>query len=96
MSHTPPSHLSDKYRLYAISFEQDYVNRANQNMILVHVARPVSLQTLCGSYIFQHAELTIEKTGEKIQTSRVCGIQKIDNGNKPKYELTQDGILREI
>lgn len=96
MTHIPPAHLSDKYNVYAIWLEKDYVNRPNQNMILIHIARPVSFQTLCGSYIFQHIELTIEKTGEKIQTSRICGLQKIDNGNTPKYVLTMTGDLREI
>lgn len=63
---------------------------------MVHVERPVSFATFCESYIFQHEELTIEKTGEKIKTNRIYGIQKIDNGNKPHYILAMNGNLGQV
>ena len=62
----------------------------------VHIGRPVSFKTVCEKFIFQHIELTVVSSGEKIQTAEVIGIQKVPNGNKPKYELTLDGNLIEI
>lgn len=91
-----PIHLAEKYRLYAIFFEDNFNVRPNGNMMIVHIGRPVSLGTLCESYIFQHIELTVEKTGEKIKTNEISGIQKIQNDNKPKYELAMGGVLKEI
>lgn len=96
MSHEPPNHLKDPYRLYALWFETDYGSRPISDMIIVHVGRPVSLATLCESFIFQHMELTVEKTGQKMKTNAITGIQKIDNKNIPKYELTMGGMLKEI
>lgn len=96
MSHDPPEHLKDKYRLYAIWLNTDYGSRPISDMIIVHVSRPVSFATFCDSYTLNHIELTVQKTGQKILVSNVCGIQKIDNNNKPHYELTMDGTLKEI
>ena len=96
MNHEPPAHLADKYRVYALFMANDFNVRPTGNMILIHVGRPVSLATLCETYIFQHLELTIEKTGEKIKTNEISGIQKINNDNKPQYELTMDGVLKNI
>lgn len=92
----PPSHLAEKYRLYAIWLEADYGSRPISDMIIVHVGRPVSFGTLCEQFILQHLELTVETTGQKIRVGSITGIQKIDNKNIPKYELTIDGILKEI
>lgn len=91
-----PAHLSEKYRLYAIWFDADYGSRPAQDLVIVHVRHPVSFRTFCDAYIFQHLELTVEKTGVKIQTSKISGVQKILNDNKPKYELTAAGQLIEI
>lgn len=96
MLNEPPAHLAEKYRLYALWLEADYGSRAISDMIIVHVGRPVSFATLCESFIFQHVELTVEKTNQKIMVNTITGIQKIDNKNIPKYELTMDGLLREI
>jgi hypothetical protein len=96
MLNEPPSHLAEKYRLYAIWIETDYGSRPITDMLIVHIGRPVSFATLCETYIFQHIELTVGKTGEKIKVSGITGIQKIDNKNIPKYELTMDGTLKEI
>lgn len=96
MLNEPPAHLAEKYRLYALWLEADYGSRAISDMIIVHVGRPVSFTTLCESFIFQHVELTVEKTNQKIMVNTITGIQKIDNKNIPKYELTMDGLLREI
>jgi hypothetical protein len=96
MIHDPPSHLADKYRLYAIWLEEDFGSRPNQRMMIVHIGRPVSFATLIGTYLLGSTELTIEKTGEKLLTSRICGVQKVKNDNTPQYELTTDAILREI
>lgn len=96
MLNEPPKHLADKYRLYAIWLENDYGSRPVSDMLLVHVARPLSFATFCESYIFQHLELTVVKTGVKIKTSGICGVQKVDNQNTPKYEITMDGNLKEI
>ena len=90
-----PGHLADKYRVYAISFEEEYGSRPHDNLILVHVGRPISFETLCDTYIFQHLELTIDKTGQKIKTNTISGVYKIPNDNKPKYELSMDGRLLE-
>lgn len=96
MNHEAPIHLADKYRLYAIWLEEGFENKLNQNMMIVHVGRPISFATLCETFIFQHPELTIEKTGKKIKTNIISGIQKVKNDNKPQYELTIDGTLKEI
>lgn len=96
MSHQPPPHLADKYRLYAIWIEADYGSRPTNDMLLVHIARPVSLGTLCETYIFNNLELTVLSSGQKIKTNLISGIQKIDNKNIPKYELTMDGSLKDI
>lgn len=96
MTVEPPAHLADKYRLYAIWLDRDFMSRPNQSMLIIHIGRPVSFETLCDTYIFQHMELTVEKSGDKIPVKGICGIQKIDNQNKPNYELTMDGTLKEL
>ncbi len=90
-----PGHLADKYRLYAISFDEDYGSRPSGNLMIVHIGRPVSFETLCDTYIFQHLEFTIDKTGDKVKTNTICGVYKIPNDNVPKYELAMDGRLLE-
>lgn len=92
----PPVHLQDRYRLYAIWMDADYGSRPTNDIMIVHIGRPVSFATLCESFIFQHDELTVEKSGVKIKTNLITGIQKIDNKNIPKYELTLAGLLKEI
>lgn len=94
MLNEPPKHLKDKYYLYAIWLEADYGSRPTDDLLIVHVERPVSFATFCDTYIFQHDELTVEKTGEKIKANRVVGIQKIPNNQEPKYTLTQAGVLK--
>jgi hypothetical protein len=89
-------HLREPYRVYAIHMDPGVNKRPNQAMLLVHIGRPVSFKTVCESFIFQHLELTIQSSGEKIQTNSVIGIQKIPNGNKPQYELRLDGTLLEL
>lgn len=84
--------LKEKYRLYALHFE----NGMHKNMLLLHVGRPMGLKGFCENYIFQHMELTVEKTGAKWTTSQIVGIQKIPNGNKPDFELTYEGLLKDI
>lgn len=89
-------HLRDPYRVYCIQLNQGINKRAGDAILYVHIARPVSFKTVCEKFIFQHLELTMVKTGEKIPIVEVVGIQKVPNGNKPKYELTLDGNLIEI
>lgn len=96
MQNLPPDHLKEKYSLYAIWLDADYGSRPISDMMIVHIGRPISFATLCDTYIFQHVELTVEKTGQKIKVSGITGIQKIDNKNIPKYELVMDGTLKEI
>ena len=96
MINEPPAHLADKYRLYALWLETDYGSRPISDMLIVHVSQPASFATVCENFIFQHIELTVQKTGQKIPTSSITGIQKIDNKNIPKYELTMGGMLKEI
>lgn len=96
MSHEPPEHLKDKYRCYAIWLATDYGSRPISDMLIVHLGRPMSFLSFVELYILQHQELTIEKTGQKIQTVNITGIQKIDNNNIPKYELTYDGVLLDM
>lgn len=95
MINEPPKHLQDKYRLYAIWFESGYGARPADDMVIVHVGRPVSFATLCESYIFQHIEL-ITETQQQFLTNKIVGIQKIGNDNKPKYELTLEGKLLDL
>lgn len=90
----PPEHLSDKYRVYAITMTEDYQNRSEDRSIIVHVARPLSFKTFCETYILQHMELTVESSGAKIPTGKIAGLQKIPNQNTPKYEITADGVLK--
>lgn len=87
--------LEDKYRVYAITFEPTMDKRPRESVMFVHVARPISLKTFCDSFIFQHLELTNEK-GDKFKTNAVCGIQKVPNQVTPEYELTMDGLLKDI
>lgn len=96
MSHEPPDHLKSRFRCYALWLESDYGSRPNQEMMIVHIGRPLSFRNFCEAYVFQHMELTIEKTGVKITTNRIRGIQKIDDNNTPNYELTFSGQLLEI
>lgn len=96
MLNEPPIHLAEKYRLYALWLETDYGSRPTNEMLIVHIGRPVSFATLCETYIFQHVELTVEKTNDKIKVNSITGVQKIGNQNIPKYELTMDGILKEM
>lgn len=91
-----PGHLAEKYRLYAIHLDPGVNKRPNQAMLIVHIGRPVSFKTVCEKFIMEHVELTVVSSGEKIQTNGIIGIQKIDNANKPNYELTYDGLLKEI
>jgi hypothetical protein len=87
-----PGHLQEKYRIYAIHFDDGL----KKSMIMVHVGRPMKFYSLIANYIFQHTELTVQKTGAKLQTGDIVGIQKIPNDNEPLYELTYDGNLLEI
>lgn len=96
MSLQIPAHLAEKFMVYAIYFDDSFSKRPTGNILLVHIGRPVSLGTLCEAYIFQHPELTVETTGEKIKTNEINGIQKVANTNKPKYELTMAGVLKEV
>lgn len=89
----PPDHLRQRWRLYALYFDPQLATRVSGQILIVHLGRPMSLRTFSETYIFQHDEMTVVKTGEKIKTSTICGIQKIDNNNKPDYEITQDGNL---
>lgn len=89
-------HLRETYRIYALHLENGINKRPGQAMLMVHIGRPVAFRTVCDKFIFEHVELTIEKTGEKILTSSIIGIQKIPNGNLPDYELRLDGTLVEI
>lgn len=82
-------HLREQYRIFSIHFE-------NGQMIMVHIARPVSFKTFCEKFIFQHTELSVEKTNQKFETNKISGLQKIPNQNKPAYELRLDGTLGEI
>lgn len=88
--------MEDKYRVYAITFEPTMVKRPGESVMFVHCGRPTSFKTFCNKFIFDHMELTIEKTNEKILTSTVVGVQKIPNQVTPAYELTGEGLLREI
>lgn len=89
-------HLREPYRVYCIQLNPGINKRPNQSILYVHIGRPVSFKTVCDKFIFQHAELTIVKTGEKLATTEVIGIQKVSNGSKPDYELTLDGNLIEV
>jgi hypothetical protein len=89
-------HLREPYRVYALHLDPGVNKRPNQAMITVHIGRPVSFKTVCTMFVFLNIELTIEKTNEKIPTNGIIGIQKISNGNKPDYELTLDGTLKEL
>lgn len=91
-----PESITDKYNLYAIWVEGGFGSRPVDTMIIFHVSRPMSFKTMCQSYILQHLELTIENTGQKIETSNICGIQKVPNSNIPLYQLRQDGTLINI
>jgi hypothetical protein len=82
-------------KIYAIHFNKEVNNRDNDTLFLVSVGRPVSFKTICSTFIFQHLELTIEKTGAKIPVSGICGIQEIPDSNIATYELTIDGVLKE-
>ena len=82
-------HLREQYRMYSIHFD-------NGQMILVHIGRPVSFKTVCDKFIFEHIELSVEKTNQKFETNKISGIQKIPNQNKPAYELRMGGILVEV
>lgn len=93
---TPPDHLKEKYNLFALTFEEDYQNRAEDRSMVVHVGRPISMKTLCDTFIFQHLELTVERSNGKLKTNKIIGIQKIPNQNSPKYELTADGLLKDL
>lgn len=96
MNNEPPGHLADKYRLYAIYLENDYGNRPANGLMIVHVGRPVSLESFMELFIFQNLELTVVSTNEKIKTEKITGIQKIDNQNIPKYEIMMGGLLKDI
>jgi hypothetical protein len=89
-------HLREPYRVYAIHLEAGVNKRPNQAMLLVHAPQGGPFRHFCNTYIFQHMELTIVKTNERIMTSEVIGIQKIPNGNKPTYQINPDGTLVEI
>jgi hypothetical protein len=87
-----PSHLAEKYRNYAIHFD----NGLTKNMIIVHIGRPVKFKSVLDHYIMDHIELTIQKTNVKLETANIVGVQKVPNDNKPDYELTINGVLLEI
>jgi hypothetical protein len=84
-----PEHLADKYRLYALRFEDNA-------LLLVHVGRPISFKTFIETYIFQHVELMDEKNKTAYAVARITGIEKIPNQNIPTFELTAAGQLVEI
>lgn len=84
-----PDHLADKYRVYALRFEDG-------SLVKVHVGRPISFRTFCETYILQHIELMAQKTKTIFPTSGICGIEKIPNNNKPDFEVTAAGELLEI
>lgn len=83
-------------QVYAIHFEKEVNNRDNETLLFVRVAGLVTFKVMMESYIFQHLELTLQKTGQKLKTSSICGVQKIPFENTPAYELRWDGTLREI
>lgn len=89
-------HLREPYRVYCIQLNPGINRRAADAILYVHIGRPVSFKTVCDKFIFQHIEFTVVSTGEKILTSEIIGIQKVPNGNKPKYELTYEGNLIEV
>ncbi len=85
-------HLFEKYNLYAVHFE----NGMHKNMLLVHVARPLSFSTFVRQYLLDNVELTVVKTNQKFETSQITGVQKIPNENVPAWEITLSGQLIEI
>lgn len=84
-----PEHLQDKYRIYALRFEDG-------SLVKVHVGRPMSFRTFCESYIFQHIELMNKSQGLLLKTNTIVGIEKIPNANKPDFEATMSGELLDI
>lgn len=96
MSILPPEHLRPKYRLYALWFQNDFGGRPTENMVIVHVGRPMSFRTLCDTYIFENLELTVESTKEKYEVAKLCGIQKVLDDNVPQYELAYGGRLIQV
>lgn len=84
-----PEHLQDKYRVYALRFE-------DESLLLVHVGRPISLKTFCEQYVFKHLELLNKTENLLFQTSKIKGVEKVLNSNKPDFELTMEGQLIEI
>ncbi len=89
-------HLREPYRVYCIQLDPGINKRATDTILYVHIGRPVAFKTVVEKFIMQHLELTVVSTGEKLLVSDVVGIQKVPNGNKPKYELTLDGNLIEV
>jgi hypothetical protein len=89
-------HLREPYRVYCIHLDPGVNKRPSDAMITFHIGRPVSFKTLCSNYIFQHMELTVQKTGHKIPVGDIVGVQKISNQNKPTYELRMDGTFIEL
>jgi hypothetical protein len=87
-----PGHLAEKYRNYAIHFD----NGLTKSMLIVHIGHLLKFKSVFNNYIMDHIELTIQKTNSKLLTENIIGIQKVDNGNKPDYELTINGVLLEI
>ncbi len=85
-------HLREPFRIYALHFE----NGMHKRLMLVHVARPGPFKVFASNYLFNNMELTIEKTGEKIPTAWLTGIQKVPNANTPEYRITLEGLLCEI
>lgn len=81
--------MADKYRCYAVYFE-------NGTNMIIHVRELTTFPVFCKKYIFDHIELTMEKTNQKIVTANISGIQKIPNQNKPEFELTVDARLVSI
>ena len=96
MINEPPAHLRDRYHLYAIWLEDDYGNRPSQRLLKVHIGRPVSFRTLINDFIGDVLELTVEKTGEKINCNLITGVHKIPNQDTPDYELCVGGLLKDI
>ena len=79
-------------KFFCLHFE----NGIHKRMIIVSVRQPGPFRVFCTSFIFNNIELTIEKTNEKIPVSHVVGIQRIPNQNIPEFELTPEGLLKEI
>lgn len=84
-----PEHLGDKYRVYALRFE-------DASLLKVHVRQQVGFKTFCETYILQHIELATKNSKLIFKTSRIVGIEKIPNTNKPDFEVTMEGHLLEI